>query len=131
VVTGALGFVASALTGHFSIGASGALLGLIGAMLAVTTKRGGSFMRDLRSRLIRSLVILFVIGFLGSLGIDNSAHLGGLAVGFGLGKVFEDRQPMNSREKQRAYALGWFAGITILASFILMILHFHDPLPGR
>jgi rhomboid protease GluP len=131
VVTGALGFVASALTGHFSIGASGALLGLIGAMLAVTTKRGGSFMRDLRSRLIRSLVILFVIGFLGSLGIDNSAHLGGLAVGFGLGKVFEDRQPMNSREKQRAYALGWFAGITILASFVLMILHFHDPLPGR
>src|SRR5258706_13608934 len=37
VVTGALGFMASALTGHFSIGASGALLGLIGAMLAGTT----------------------------------------------------------------------------------------------
>jgi rhomboid protease GluP len=129
VVTGALGFVVSALTGHFSIGASGALLGLIGAMLAVTTKRGGSFMRDLRSRLIRSLVILFAIGFMPGIAIDNSAHLGGLAVGFGLGKIFEDRQPMNAHEKQRAYALGWFAGVAILASFVLMILHFHDPVP--
>jgi rhomboid protease GluP len=131
VVTGALGFLASALMGHFSIGASGALLGLIGAMLAVTTKRGGAFMRDLRSRLITSVVILFMIGFWGGLGIDNSAHIGGFAVGFGLGKIYDDRQPMNSREKQRAYALGWFAGIIILASFVLMILHFHDPLPGR
>ncbi len=131
VVTGALGFVASALMGHFSIGASGALLGLIGAMLAVTSKRGGSFMRELRSRLITSVAILFMIGFWGGLGIDNSAHIGGFAVGFVLGKIFEDRQPMNAAERKRAQLLGWFAGIVIIASFVLMILHFHDPLPGR
>src|SRR6266851_10336113 len=131
VVTGALGFLASAMTGHFSIGASGALLGLIGAMLAVTTKRGGSFMRELRSRLITSVAILFMIGFWGGLGIDNSAHIGGFAVGFVLGKIFEDRQPMNAAERKRAQLLGWFAGIVIIASFVLMILHFHDPLPGR
>ncbi len=65
VVTGALGFLVSAWIGHFSLGASGALLGLVGAMLAVTTKRGGSFMRELRSRLIYSVVILFLIGFWG------------------------------------------------------------------
>src|SRR5207249_11222158 len=63
VVTGALGFFVSAWIGHFSLGASGALLGLVGAMLAVTTKRGGSFMRELRSRLLYSVVILFLIGF--------------------------------------------------------------------
>jgi len=131
VVTGALGFVASALMGHFSIGASGALLGLIGAMLAVTSKRGGSFMRELRSRLITSVAILFMIGFWGGLGIDNSAHIGGFAVGFVLGKIYEDRQPMNAAERKRAQLLGWFAGIVIIASFVLMILHFHDPLPGR
>jgi rhomboid protease GluP len=130
VVTGALGFVASALTGHFSIGASGALLGLIGAMLAVTTKRGGSFMRDLRSRLITSVVILFLIGFWGGLGIDNSAHIGGFAVGFVIGKIFDDRQPMNAAEQKRAQALGWLAGMVIVACFVLMIFHFHDPLPG-
>lgn len=129
VVTGAIGFLASALTGHFSVGASGALLGLIGAMVAVTTKRGGSFMRELRSRLITSVVILFMIGFWGGLGIDNSAHIGGFVVGFVMGKIYEDRQPMNSHERQRAYAQGWLAGLVVLASFIMMMLHFHDPLP--
>jgi len=131
VVTGALGFLASSLIGHFSIGASGALLGLIGAMLAITSKRGGAFMRDLRSRLITSVTILFVIGFWGGLGIDNSAHIGGFVVGFLLGKVYEDRQPMNVKEKQRAYALGWIAGIIVVASFVFMILHFRDPLPTQ
>ena len=131
VVTGALGFFVSAWIGHFSLGASGALLGLVGAMLAVTTKRGGSFMRELRSRLIYSVVILFLIGFWGGFGIDNSAHLGGFAAGFIFGKIYTDREPMNSRERQRAYALGWLAGIVVLASFVMMILHFRDPLPGR
>jgi membrane associated rhomboid family serine protease len=131
VITGALGFVASALTGHFSVGASGALLGLIGAMLAVTSKRGGSFMRELRSRLITSVAILFMIGFWGGLGIDNSAHIGGFAVGFVIGKIYDDRQPMNAREKQKAYALGWIAGLLIVASFVLMLIHFRDSLPGQ
>ncbi len=49
VVTGAFGFLVSAFTGHFSVGASGALLGLVGVMLAITTKRGGAYMHDLRS----------------------------------------------------------------------------------
>src|ERR1700720_3106432 len=131
VVTGALGFMTSALIGHFSIGASGALLGLIGAMLAVTTKRGGSLMRELRSPLVSSVVILFMIGFWGGLGADNSAHIGGFAVGFAIGKIYEDRRPMNAAERKRAQTLGWLAGIVIVASFVLMILHFRDPLPGR
>src|SRR5260370_2360690 len=75
VLTGAIGFMASALFGHFSIGASGALLGLIGAMLAVTPKSGGSFMRDFRARLITAVVILFMIGFLGGLRIYNSSPI--------------------------------------------------------
>jgi rhomboid protease GluP len=131
VFTGAFGFLVSAWTGHFSIGASGALLGLVGAMLAITSKRGGSFMRELRSRLITSVVILFVIGYMGVLGIDNAAHLGGFAAGFGIGKIFADREPMNSRERQTAYALGWLAGAVVLASFVMMFLHFPDRLPGQ
>src|SRR5690349_15063013 len=74
--TGAFGFLVSASFGnHFSLGASGALLGLVGVMLAITTKRGGSYMNELRSRLISSVVILFAIGFMG-MGIDNYAHGG-------------------------------------------------------
>jgi rhomboid protease GluP len=130
VVTGAFGFLASAAIGHFSVGASGALLGLVGLMLAVTSKRGGAYMRELRSRLISSVVILFALGFMG-MGIDNWAHGGGLAAGFALGKVFADRQPMNSNERRNAYTLGWLAGIILIVSFVLMILHYRDPLPGR
>jgi rhomboid protease GluP len=130
VVTGVFGFLVSAWFGNFSIGASGALLGLVGVMLAITSKRGGSYMRELRSRLITSVLILFALGF-ASMGMDNYAHGAGLVSGFALGKLFADRQPMNASERRIAYALGWLAGIIVVASFALMILHYRDPLPGR
>jgi rhomboid protease GluP len=130
VVTGAFGFLVSAALGNYSLGASGALLGLVGLMLAITTKRGGSYMRELRSRLISSVVILFVLGFSG-MGMDNYAHAAGLASGFGLGKLFADRQPMNAKEHRTAYVLGWLAGLAVVASFVFMVLHLHDPLPGQ
>jgi membrane associated rhomboid family serine protease len=130
VVTGMFGFLVSAFMGNYSLGASGSLLGLVGLMLAITSKRGGAFMRELRSRLITSVVILFILGFSG-MGMDNYAHAAGLAAGFGLGKIFVDRRPMNVKEIRRAHALGWLAGLVVVASFVFMILHFHDPLPGR
>jgi rhomboid protease GluP len=130
IVTGAFGFLASSFTGHYSLGASGGLLGLVGAMLAITTKRGGTYMRELRSRLVSSVVILFVLGFMG-MGMDNWAHGAGLAAGFVLGKLFADRQPMNVRERQMANALGWLAAIAVIVSFAFMILHYRDPLPGQ
>lgn len=129
VVTGMFGFLVSAWFGNFSLGASGALLGLVGVMLALTTKRGGTYMRDLRSRLITSVVILFVLGFSG-MGMDNYAHGAGLVSGFGLGKLFADRQPMNVGERRVAYSLGWLAGLVIIVSFVFMILHYRDPIPG-
>ena len=129
VVTGVFGFLVSAWFGNYSLGASGALLGLIGLMLAITSKRGGAFMRDLRARLITSVAILFFLGFSG-VGIDNYAHGAGLALGFVLGKVLVDRKPMNVKESRIAYGVGWLAGIAVIASFVLMFLHFRDPLPG-
>jgi rhomboid protease GluP len=131
IVTGAFGYVLSAYTGHFSLGASAGLLGLIGLMLAITSRRGGSQMRELRSRIITSLVILFAIGFTGFMSMDNWAHGGGLAAGFVLGKLFKDAQPATANERRRAYALGWLAGLAIVASFVLMIMHYRDPLPGE
>ena len=129
IVTGALGYVASSATGHFSLGASAGLLGLVGLMLAITTKRGGAQMRELRSRLISAIVILFVLGFTGFMAMDNWAHGGGLAAGFGLGKLFDDQQPRTASERRRAYVLGWLAGLAIVASFALMLVHYHDPTP--
>lgn len=130
-LAGAFGFLVSAFTVHLSLGASGAILGLVGAMLAVTSKRGGAYMRDLRSRLISSVVMLFAIGFFPGIAIDNWAHGGGLLAGFLLGKLFVDRQPMNASERRNAALLGGLAGIVIIASFALMIYHYRDPLPGQ
>jgi rhomboid protease GluP len=130
VVMGAASFVVSSLAGHFSLGASGAILGLVGLMIAITTRRGGTYMRELRSRLISWVVAIFVMGLLFTgMRTDNWAHAGGLAAGFLLGNVFADRQPLNGPEKTRAYALGWAAAAVILASIVVMVMHYRDPLP--
>src|SRR3989442_5006355 len=130
VFVGMFGFLISAAFHNYSLGAGGGLVGLVGVMLAITTKRGGAYMRDLRSRLVTSVAILFVLGFSG-VGIDNYAHFAGLAAGFGLGKLFADRQPMNSSERRTAYALGCLTGLVVIARFPLMILHYRHALPGR
>jgi rhomboid protease GluP len=131
--TGIAGFLLSAFTPFrphpaLGVGASGAILGLIGLMIAITTRRGGASMHALRSRLVSWVVSIFVFGFLMS-GVDNWAHFGGLAAGFGFGKVFADREPMNPGELKRAHNLGWIAAIVLLASFAFMILRFRDPVP--
>src|SRR5450755_3760274 len=101
-LTGIIGFVLSAFRGNFSVGASGALLGLVGVMLAITTKRGGAAMQAQRSRLIFWIVIIFAQGLLPGLNVDNWAHFGGLASGFLLGRIFADRQPVPGPELKRA-----------------------------
>ncbi len=93
MVTGIGGYVVSATymwwrysgVGGFvppipSIGASGALLGLIGLLLAATTKRGNAAAQALRSQLIKWVIYIFILGILMS-GTDNAAHFGGLACG--------------------------------------------------
>ena len=123
VLTGIAGFLASATMGHFSVGASGALMGLIGLMLAITTRRGGAHMQMLRGQLLRWVAYILVIGFVFR-GIDNAGHLGGLAAGFLLGRLMADREPATLAERQRAYALGWLAGLVVVASFVFMLLHY-------
>jgi len=126
VLTGAAGFALS-MWFHPAVGASGALMGLIGILIAVSGKRGSIEARALRSRLISWAVSVFLLGFF--IGADNVAHFGGLATGFVLGKVMTDRQPVNASERNRAYALGWLAGLVTLASFIFMFLHYRDRIP--
>jgi rhomboid protease GluP len=131
--TGIAGFILSAFTPFrphpaLGIGASGAILGLVGLMIAITTRRGGSAMQALRSRLISWVVSIFVFGFIMS-GVDNWAHGGGLLSGFLLGKVIADREPMNPAELKLGQALGWAATAVLLASFFFMLRHYNDALP--
>jgi len=125
-LTGVFGNVASTLWSIFfhggygiSIGASGSLMGLIGLMLAITTRRGGAMMQMMRSQMLKWVLIIFIAGLV--LGFDNAGHAGGLASGYLLGKVFADREPVAGPERKRAYALGWFAALIIFASFAWML----------
>jgi rhomboid protease GluP len=132
VLSGVAGFALSSTFNNLAVGASGAIMGLIGVMIAVTTKRSGIEMKELRSRLISWVVSIFAIGFLhiGGMRIDNWGHFGGLAAGFLLGKFMADRLPAPGAERSRGYMLGWLAGIVVLLSFIFMALHYGDVLPG-
>jgi len=120
VVTGIGGYVLSSFFGKFSVGGSGALLGLIGVLLAITTGRRSAGMQMLRSQIIRWLIYIAVWGFLFP-GIDNFAHAGGLATGFLLGKVMVDRAPIAPEERKRAYILGWGSAVVVIASFATMV----------
>ncbi len=115
VITGIGGYILSGLVGHFSIGGSASLLGLIGLLLALTFNRQSASMQMLRSQLIKWLIYIAIMGFLFS-GIDNFAHLGGFLSGFALGKVMDDRPPMSQQERTRADLLGWTTAIIVAAS---------------
>jgi rhomboid protease GluP len=127
ILTGVVGFAMSMFF-HPAVGASGALMGLLGVLIAVTGKRGNIEAKALRSRLISWVISVFALGFF--IGADNVAHFGGLATGFILGKVMVDRLPVNSAERNRSYLLGWLAGIVTVAAFVLMFLHYSDRLSG-
>jgi membrane associated rhomboid family serine protease len=115
VITGIGAYLLSSLVGHFSIGGSGSLLGLIGVLLAITTNRRNAAMQMLRSQLIKWLIYIAIMGFFFS-EIDNFAHLGGLITGFILGKYMVDRAPSSAEERKRANLLGWATGLAVAAS---------------
>ncbi|HXJ15780.1 MAG TPA: rhomboid family intramembrane serine protease [Candidatus Polarisedimenticolia bacterium] len=121
VVAGIGGYLVSSATGHFSVGGSGALLGLIGVLLAVTAGRRSIGMQMLRSQIIKWLIYIAILGLV-IRGIDNFAHLGGFITGFALGKIMMDRAPASVEERKRAYAMGWAAALLVVASFAMMIL---------
>ena len=124
VATGAGGYVlSSTLGGHPSVGASGALLGLVGVLLAATTGRRSYAAQALRSALIRWLIYIAILGLIMT-GTDNYAHLGGLATGYILGRLMPDRAPADLRERRRAEFLGWAAGFAIAVSFGFMVFNY-------
>jgi rhomboid protease GluP len=123
VVTGVAGYILSSAVGHFSVGASGSLLGLIGVLLAATTGRKSMAAQALRSALIRWLIYIAVLGFIFS-GTDNYAHFGGVATGYVLGRLMPDRTPADLSERRLANFLGWAAGVTVAVSFGFMVVNY-------
>jgi rhomboid protease GluP len=87
-VAGVAGFAASNTVGVGStIGASGAVFGLLGAMVAFGRRRGGFFGRMVLREYGVWAVILFIYGLLPGTGVNNWAHAGGFVGGLATGWV--------------------------------------------
>jgi rhomboid protease GluP len=118
-VAGAVGFVASNFVSAYpTVGASGAIFGLLGAMVAYGRRRGGTFGAMVLRQYGQWALVLFILGFFMA-GVNNLAHAGGFVGGFGAGLVlsFSDRREESPLERLVATAL---IAVTAL-SFVLAL----------
>jgi rhomboid protease GluP len=106
-VSGVAGFVVSNALGiAFTVGASGAIFGLLGAMVAFGRKRGGVFGGLVLRQYGQWALLLFVLGFFMS-GVNNVAHAGGFVGGLATGLVLSlaERRSETSLDQLVAGAL--------------------------
>lgn len=117
---GAAGMVASNLLGAPpTIGASGAIFGLLGAMWAFGRRRGGVWGQRISKQMWAWALPLFILGLVFP-AVNNAAHLGGFVGGVALGWVL----PYAERQKEsRASQLGaLLVGLATLVGFVLSFL---------
>ncbi|WP_331487806.1 rhomboid family intramembrane serine protease [Anaerocolumna sp. AGMB13025] len=85
-------------TNTVSIGASGAIFGVVGAVAYIVVVNKGR-LEDISTRQIALFVVFSLYGGLTSQGVDNAAHIGGLAGGILLAAIFYRKQ--KKREPER------------------------------
>ncbi len=113
-LAGVLGFLLSSLAGNaFTIGASGSIFGLLGALVYYGRKRGGTFGTALYRQVGQWAIVLFIFGFLFP-GIDNFAHAGGFAGGYLAAAAFGFTELRSETRTHQIMALTTM-GLTLLA----------------
>ena len=116
------GFLLSAYwSAGLSVGASAALFGLIGAMIALGVQSNTSMGAAMKSHYTQWAVWALVLSFLPGFRIDIAAHVGGLAGGFLSGYVMGTPRLIDDwREKIWQVGAGVSIGLTLLA-FAMML----------
>ena len=117
---GIAGSAASQYLRHsHTVGASGAICGLLGLLLVHGYRVGGAYGTRLRSAMAQNIVIMLAMSFLIPR-IDWMNHLGGLAAGAALGAVVP-AGPFRSRGTELLWQLlAWGAVVIALGSFWMM-----------
>jgi len=119
-ISGVIGFVLSnAFTGSITIGASGSVFGLLGALIFYGRDRGGVFGQVVYPQLLMWAGVMFLFGFMYP-GVNNLAHLGGFIGGYVSGNILsyhEKRQETTGQKKMATLAIG----VTVVA-FALSLL---------
>src|SRR5262249_8106275 len=111
---GVLGFALSGFIGPaFTVGSSGAVFGLLGAMVAYARRRGGTYGMGVLRQYGQWAVVLFVLRFLMP-GVDNLAPAGGFTGGYLASRVLGAEEARPERGTDRLAALAAIA-LTVLA----------------
>lgn len=121
LVTGIAGFILSLWWRPLgvSVGASGAIMGLIGILIGASFHHG-HLGKEYRSQLWRWVIYIAIFGII--FNVDNAAHLGGLASGLVLGYLIPEGEPTTRPSENLWNALAVLSVLVIGASFVLMAL---------
>jgi len=118
-VAGVAGFVVSNFAGvPLTIGASGSIFGLLGAMVYYGRSRGGAFGLAVLRQYGQWALVIFALGFFLA-GVNNFAHAGGFAGGYlaALSVGYGERRAESGAHGLIALAM---VGLTLLA-FVLAL----------
>jgi rhomboid protease GluP len=135
-IAGLAGSVASyAFSPALSVGASGAIFGLGGGLVAfyyISRKLFGEISRQQLGNLITILMINLFIGF-STPRIDNLAHVGGLIGGALAGLLLAPRFVVDERTYppvivRRSLALAWGGALALLALLVALALVINPPI---
>ena len=121
ITTGAASFVASYLWNPNvpSVGASGAIFGLIGAMIAYGYRNRRTVSEAVRNMFVRWAVYILLFGLIVP-GIDNAAHIGGLVSGLAFGWLVSDLPELSQNRIQMWKLLRSLAVLVVLFGFIMV-----------
>ncbi|MFQ5822898.1 MAG: rhomboid family intramembrane serine protease [bacterium] len=118
-LSGVLGFIVSNYFGiPFTIGASGSIFGLLGALVYYGRKRGGTFGTAIYRQTGQWAIVLFILGFLMP-AINNFAHGGGFIGGYIAAALLGFSEIKKETRTHHLLAFGMIV-LTILA-FLLAI----------
>jgi rhomboid protease GluP len=119
------GFFASTLwSPSLSVGSSAGLFGLIGAMIALGVKHRSALGEAIRAMYVRWAMYGLLFGLLPGLAIDNAAHLGGLAAGFGIAYVLDTPALYDSFKERLVLWTSYACLLATVYCFIQMFLWF-------
>jgi rhomboid protease GluP len=129
LVTGVFGYIVSFFWSPFglSIGASGAIVGLIGILIGASYHHG-QLGKSYRSELWKWVIYIVALMLIPGLGIDNAAHFGGLAAGLVLGYLIPEGEPQTRAGENLWNTLAILSVIVIAGSFALMALQLNRPM---
>jgi len=112
LLSGVAGSAASQLPRYvITVGASGAIFGLIGLLLVYNWRFGGVF-GDVKTLLIRFAIYMVILSFVFP-NIDHLNHLGGFVCGGALGFLMPSRQ-FRDRSESLAWQVLAFAGVLLV-----------------